>query len=520
MEAHLPLPVQGTEDNDWDRLVVPMSELSDGPTWSRVALADDARDEPLRLAAPAQGPATYLLSDEADDEIQLAAFATAVHTVRMFEADDVLARQVQWRGGRPRLELTFPKRDKSRSPAYDPRSGLLELPWYEIASKKVYSGRSRDVVAHETAHGVLDGIAPDLADATTPQSLAIHEGLADLVAFISALQSRTLRSRVAEDCAGRAEDSKGVLKVFADIAESYANDLHGRSWVRSLTDRRGFPGCDAAFSPLDDTELTDAHALGQILSGVLFDFAPELYRMHLFETDPKHCRNALRGVADQFKRLVLRPLDYLPPGDVTFVDLIQTVLASDLAVHPYHAADGMHRLLLSALRNRGVDVPAPSVPWRGVRLRVGPEVGSADVVEQVRTKKALREALEIPDVPCEVSICAANKRVTQLVDREQWIFQTVRIPERIIKLGWTTYEDGPEGPTALRGGATIVIDDLGWVRLAVRGRPEQCRQERFAWIRRHLESRLIGDDPSAQITREQASEGIAYRGTSRTLHMC
>ena len=52
---------------------------------------------------------------------------------------------------------------------------------------------SRDIVAHETGHAVIDGIVPSLMDSASPQSLAIHEALADIIAMLMAFSSHNLR---------------------------------------------------------------------------------------------------------------------------------------------------------------------------------------------------------------------------------------------------------------------------------------------------------------------------------------
>ena len=52
-----------------------------------------------------------------------------------------------------------------------------------MPNTQVFTCLSHDIIAHETAHAILDGIYSNYTDDTNPDVLAFHEGFADIVAL-------------------------------------------------------------------------------------------------------------------------------------------------------------------------------------------------------------------------------------------------------------------------------------------------------------------------------------------------
>lgn len=79
------------------------------------------------------------------------------------------------------------------------------------ASKRVYTCRSFDIVAHETGHAVLDGLKPDwlLAD-NPPQTGGLHESFGDLTAIFLCLSQLDQCEAIIAQTKARLHDNRNL----------------------------------------------------------------------------------------------------------------------------------------------------------------------------------------------------------------------------------------------------------------------------------------------------------------------
>jgi hypothetical protein len=289
----------------------------------------------------------------------------AVHkTISMFEEDDALGRKMDWAFDAPQL-LVVPRAGEMANAFYERESHSLQFFFKgppASGAERICTSNSQDIVAHETAHALLDGIAPDLYSAVTPQALAIHEAVADVAALLVSLRCHELTRKVLEHEQGDISRSN----VFSGLAEQFGMALDpNRNYLRNLNE-------DATIGEPAPVATDEPHDLSTVLSGVFYrmllatyaelrnqyatkappnpELVPEsessfveqaaVVQQTAAQAGPRKApaladnEKALFVAADRVKRTLLRGLDYLPPGDVNFADLARAVFASDEASHP------------------------------------------------------------------------------------------------------------------------------------------------------------------------------------------
>lgn len=362
MKVRLPRIVQDPLVGERKKLAVERFEvedgeaiLLDGPVSERVAVVDydhgrGALAPGARLEPPPPGRVLGRYAvDEQDpwsrEFNQVSVFATVLRTMQMFEEPDALGRPLTWAFGAPQL-LVIPRAGERARAFYRRETHSLQFFYFPSQrpshqGRTVFSSLSQDIVAHETGHAILDGIAPDLYHATTPQSLGLHEAIADLTALLMAFRSRVLSRAVLEETGGSIRDSQ----LFSSLAEEYAQgrDRLGRvGFLRSLDSEKTL---DPNAAPENRVSRHSPHQLAEVLTGALYPLMLELFEDRQKQEATASGRStyevsgrALWIAAERFKRMLLRALDYLPPGEVSFADYGRAILASDQASHPEDGA--------------------------------------------------------------------------------------------------------------------------------------------------------------------------------------
>lgn len=576
MRIRLPMMIQDPSISQVDvgRLVEDWLKLDerhylDGPVSERVAVVDlDPNTDALAAPVPYLPPAGRRTLGRYDvektdiaspDFIPVSVFATVFRTIYLYEDTRVLGRKVTWAFDAPQL-LVVPRAGWLANAYYERRSHSLQFFQFEADDQLIQTSLSRDIVAHETGHALIDGIDPDIYDALDPQALALHEGVADLTAMLLAFNSRALRLAVLNKTGGSIRESTS----FSSIGEQFGRAIDPErkaGWLRNLLN-------DATL-PADPNDEPEEHELSKVISGVLYAFVVYLHEHFKREVAAKEASSqfsasgkALAIAATLFQRMVLRGLDYLPPGEITFADFGRAILAADQASFE---DDTWRAWLREQFLARGIvrDISDLDVTTN-VANRVVREADLEGLVESAWVAYTFaeqnRELLGIPsdaqfEVLPRVVVDGRFETPEATMDREAGIDDDADedgavaaeaaadgadagrpFRELLFKVRWSQLEANPPdlGATQRRvqTGTTLVID---WNAKRIRSllRPrffEERRVARDRMLRRLVENGLVEvtEPAPTPAARRQSSTGIdatvtdgilRVRNTARLLHI-
>jgi hypothetical protein len=327
--------------------------LADGPTSSRFAIVDYNADAG-KLEAPAVwsedaqafvGSGGQPLDKSAADTFQfhqVSLWALLQNALSFFEDGSALGRSIPWAFEGNRL-IVVPHAGYGENAFYDRASKSLQFYYFGSEQDTVFTCLSVDIVNHEFAHAVLDGIRPLYNESSNPQTGAFHEFTGDLSAVLLTLQNRTLRRQLAESSHGKFQDAT----TLSSLAEEFGKAVSGRPYLRTARNNR---------TMTDLANETEPHRLSEVLTGAMFDVLiaiGENYQKADGDRAASKPVPAFWYAADRMQRMAVQPFDLLPPVEVTFRDYGLAVCRSQRLADPIDPED-YYGMLIGVFRKRGI----------------------------------------------------------------------------------------------------------------------------------------------------------------------
>ena len=329
-------------------------------------------------------------------------YAVAMRTIRNFEI--ALGRRALWSPRRwkdlagkyheeyvPRLRI-YPHALREPNAYYSPLKKALLFGYFRatpsditqhLPGATVFTCLSHDVVAHETAHALLDGMHRRLTEPSNPDVLAFHEAFADIVALF---QHFSLPAVVEYEIA-RTRGNLRSENMLANLAQEFGRAIGRNKALRSAIGQKPDPEL------LNTT--TEPHRRGSLLVAAVFDAFLAIYQKRIADL----LRIATQGSgilpqgalhpdlvsllareaeksAQHVLTICIRALDYLPPVDVSFGDFLRALITADYDLVPddklsYRVA------FMEAFRRRGIyprhvrSLSDESLRWEGPDLTSG-----------------------------------------------------------------------------------------------------------------------------------------------------
>lgn len=337
---------------------VPADRLEPGPRSHRFHVVDyDASQAKLRppaaLASDKAKPSGWGYRDrfaKAADQVLRTdygfhaqnTYAIAARTLASFEAS--LGRRLSWSFGSPQLFLV-PHAFAEANAYYAAEDRALYFGYCPAAKgdEVVYTCLSHDVVAHECAHAILDGLRPRFIEPGLPDQAAFHEAFADVVALLSVFAMEEVVANLLgpPDRHGRipaARVSPRALKrgALLGVAEQLGAALSGR---RANALRRS-----ALLAPTtawrQDPSFEEPHRRGEVVVAAVMATLLAMWRgrltalIHGDGLDRNRAAEEGAKAAGHLLAMVARAIDYCPPVEFEFADFLDAVLVSDAVMAP------------------------------------------------------------------------------------------------------------------------------------------------------------------------------------------
>jgi hypothetical protein len=490
---------------------VPARTLRPGPRGPRFHLVDydpttHTLFPPYELSDGA-GAVRDRFEDATDDEVRSDrrfhaqnVYVIAARTLGTFEA--ALGRRIPWAFGSHQLYLV-PHAFAEANAFYSNPDQAVLLGDYEPESRTIFTCLSHDIVAHETTHAILDGLRRRFNAPGLPDQLAFHEGFADVVALLSVFSMTEIVNRLlflgTEDTLKAEDVSIDALKrlSLAKIGDELGKALGERG--QALRSSADLDPTEAWKDPRN-LEWEEPHRRGEIFVAVVMQALIRIWHERAEGLKQQGQLNRERAAEEGSKSashllsMLIRAIDYCPPVDFEFADILDAVLLSDQEVAPDDEHDYRQTLIDSfaafGIRPRAWPqdpsiIPVDSFTYRDfnyVALRSEPEEVYRFLWENAEVLGIdQRFYLKVEDVVPSARIGPDGFIVSESVtDYVQQLEATFADALALSPGDFASIELPPETPVKFWGGGTIISDQFGRVKYHLPKRlddwPRQARR--------------------------------------------
>jgi hypothetical protein len=486
------------------RISLPWEDLVEGPMGYAVYVVDyDATAGVMYRPAPVPGqevkaPETVatLLNDSAYHALNV--YAIVMRTLLRFEM--ALGRRVAW-GIRGHQLKVVPHAFEEANAYYSP--GLEALVFgYVRDTEPMYLGLSHDVVAHETAHALLDGLRDKFMAPSSPDQAALHEAFADIVALLSVFSLPEVVSYLITPIADTKSGAHNVPKGFATKSALSQKNLENTALL-GMADQMRSQASDARVNALRRSVMIqpapdiltqpgyeEEHNRGEVLVAAVMRAFLSAWAARIADlaspgdglVDIRMAAEQGADIADVMLTMAIRAIDYTPPIHIRFGDFLSAMLTADTEVRADDSRYELRKHLRKVMAQYGIH-PASDTRdgrWRppDQKLRTeGSHLGSlqTDPTEMFRHIWSNRSILGLnPAAYTRITSVRPCLRVSpedgfQLHETVVECTQYLKLAAAELTAYGLTAPSGmrPDENVVLEAGSTFVLDEYGDLKFDV-----------------------------------------------------
>lgn len=272
---------------------------------------------------------------------QVNAFYYTTFTLRMYER--YANRQIPWSFPAARITIDPHVGDLANA-FYNEQEQLLGFHTFiNRAAERHSTAQSADIVAHESAHAILDGLRDLYNESFGLGARAFHESFGDITAMLVALHDDSLIRRLLEWTEGDLRMSNFITEVAEHLTDELLQSEHFQGHTVYL--RNAFnmlidsPFDQLNYLPDDPTnELSrQEHNYSRLFTGAVYDILVGIYERFKEHNLPQFV--ALYRARDVVGHLLVTAIEAGPVGEFYFSDMAKAFLTADAVLYngKYHA---------------------------------------------------------------------------------------------------------------------------------------------------------------------------------------
>jgi len=308
----------------------------------------------------------------------LNAYAVAARTLATFES--ALGRRVPWGYNDHRLFIV-PHAFADANAYYSDDDEALFFGYFDdAAGERVYTCLSHDIVAHETAHAILDGLRRRYEEPGLPDQAAFHEAFADIVALLSVFSIEEVVAKLLG-----VADAQGCIPKTAVAPEQLAQSPLFKLAEQLGGGARGGQGgglrrsvallASGAWRTRPSFEAP--HRRGEVLVAAVMQTLLRIWSARVDRLAHDQKITLLQATEEGAKSathlltMMIRAIDYCPPVEIAFEDFLDGVLVADAEVAP---DDDHHYRIALEDAFRSFDIQQPATIARNLRRAAPPPI--------------------------------------------------------------------------------------------------------------------------------------------------